>query len=272
MKSCFKIAICQMQVVDNKDSNLNKAVAMINEASHEGAELIVLPEMFNCPYDSKKFVEYAETKEDSRSLDAVSNAALKNNVYLVAGSIPELLDGSLYNSSFIFDGNGRIMDIHRKVHLFDINMENGIKFRESDTLTAGNKVTVLETDMIRFGVEICYDIRFPELSRSMVLDGAEMIVVPGAFNMTTGPAHWEVTMRARAIDNQCYLVAASPARNDDLSYVAYGHSLVVDPWGRVLANAGHSEEIVYADIKESVICQVRRDLPLLKNRRTDIYH
>ena len=260
-----------MQVEDNKERNLNKAMAMINKAADEGAELIVLPEMFNCPYDSDKFVEYAENKENSQSLDAVSNAALKNNVFIVAGSIPELWDDHLYNSSFIFDGNGRIIGIHRKVHLFDINIKNGIKFRESDTLTAGNNVTVIGTDLIKVGVAICYDIRFPELSRSMVLDGAEMIVVPGAFNMTTGPAHWEVTMRARAIDNQCYLVAASPARNDDLSYVAYGHSMIVDPWGRILANAGYSEEIIYADIKDSVISQVRRDLPLLKNRRTDIY-
>jgi omega-amidase len=105
----------------------------------------------------------------------------------------------------------------------------------------------------------------------MVLDGAELIVVPGAFNMTTGPAHWKTTVRARAIDNQCYLAAASQSKNEDLSYVAYGHSLVVDPWGRVLAEAGYSEEIIYADIKRSLVNKIRKELPLLENRRTDIY-
>ena len=271
MKNCFKIAICQMQVVDNKDQNLDKAVSMMKEAANNGAELIVLPEMFNCPYDTKKFVEYAETKEDSRSLNIISSASKDNNIYVVAGSIPERLDRKLYNSSFIIDRNGDIIGVHRKIHLFDIKIENGIEFKESDTLNAGNNVTTVDTDLIKMGVAICYDIRFPELFRLMVLDGAEIIIVPGAFNMTTGPAHWETTVRARAIDNQCYLAAASPSRNEDLSYVAYGHSLVIDPWGKTVASAGYSEEIIYAHINRELIYKVRKELPLLENRRIDIY-
>ncbi len=164
----------------------------------------------------------------------------------------------------------QILDVHRKMHLFDVDIPD-IEFKESETITAGNRVTVVDTDLIKIGVAICYDIRFPELFRLMALKNADIMVVPGAFNMTTGPAHWKTTVRARAIDNQIYVAAASPARNNDLSYVAYGHSLIVDPWGKVIGEAGYGEEIIYATIDISYIKDVREELPLLKNRRTDIY-
>jgi len=229
-----------------------------------------LPEMFNCPYDTNKFKAYAESRDSSKSLKAVSNAAKNHGVYLVAGSIPELLDGKIYNSCFIFDRKGQIIDVHRKMHLFDVDIPD-IEFKESDTITAGNRVTVVDTDPIKIGVAICYDMRFPELFRLMALKDADIMVVPGAFNMTTGPAHWKTTVRARAIDNQTYVAAVSPARNKDLSYVAYGHSIIVDPWGKVIGEAGYGEEVIYATIDISYLKNVREELPLLKNRRTDIY-
>jgi len=271
MKTSFEIALCQMNVVDNKDMNLKKAVSMIEEASIHGAEIVVLPEMFNCPYENDKFIEYAEEKETSKSLGEISKAAYNNNVYVVAGSVPELLDGKLYNSSFIFDSNGRIIDVYRKMHLFDIHVDEGIIYTESETITPGDKVTVVDNPMIKFGVAICFDIRFPELFRLMVMDGAELIIVPGAFNMTTGPVHWETTIKARAIDNQTYVAAVSPARNLDLSYVAYGHSMIVDPWGKILEKADEDEMIVYAVIDGGYVKKVRDELPILKNRREDIY-
>lgn len=271
MKNHFKLAVCQMNVVDNKETNVDKSVDMIESAAKNDADLILLPEMFNCPYDNSKFREYAESAEDSATLERISWAARNSGVYVVAGSIPELDDGKLYNSSFIFNRDGEILDVHRKMHLFDIHVPGEISFRESETLTAGDKVTVVETDLCRIGVVICYDIRFPELSRLMVDRGVELILVPGAFNMTTGPAHWESLMRVRAVDNQVYLAAASPARNHELSYIAYGHSMVVDPWGEVLSQAGASEEIIYAELNSSRINDVRNQLPLLENRRKDIY-
>jgi omega-amidase len=271
MKNKFMIAVCQMNVVDDKELNLDKATKMICEASKNGAEMVVLPEMFNCPYDTDKFLDYAESMDNSISLKSVSNAAADDGVYLVAGSIPELHDGKLYNSSFIFDRNGKVVNIHRKMHLFDINIPNEITFKESEILTAGNNVTVFETDLAKIGVAICYDMRFPELFRLMTIKGAELVVVPGAFNMTTGPAHWETTIRARAIDNQTFMAVASPSKNIDLSYIAYGHSMVVDPWGNIIAQAGEDEEIIYATIDKDYIYKVRNELPLLKNRRTDIY-
>lgn len=271
MKENFEIAMCQMKVVENKEENIKKAVSMIKEASHHGARIVVLPEMFNCPYENDKFVEYAEEKLTSRTLKAISRAANENNVYIVAGSIPERDSENIYNSSFIFDDCGNMLDVHRKLHLFDVDVDDGINFRESDTITPGNKVTVIDTPLIKFGVAICFDVRFPELFRLMVMEGAKLVVLPGAFNMTTGPAHWETTLRARAIDNQIYMAAVSPARNNELSYVAYGHSMLVDPWGNMVETANEAETIIYATVNGELVHKIREELPLLKNRREDIY-
>ncbi|MCE7698626.1 MAG: carbon-nitrogen hydrolase family protein [Methanobacterium paludis] len=194
MKNHFKLAVCQMNVVDNKDLNLNKAVNMIESAARNKADMVLLPEMFNCPYDNSKFVEYAESRKNSRTLKSISSAAERAGIYVIAGSIPELENGKLYNSSFIFGRMGKIIGVHRKMHLFDIDVSGEITFKESETLTAGNEITVVDTELCKIGVAICYDIRFPELLRLMADKGAELIAVPGAFNMTTGSAHWEPLM------------------------------------------------------------------------------
>lgn len=271
MDNSFKVAVCQMLVVDDKDANIEKAVHLMEKSGRSGADLVVLPEMFNCPYENEKFPLYAENRADSETLNAVSSAAREQGVYLVAGSIPERDDDKIYNTSFIINPQGEVIGSHRKLHLFDVDVPEGITFKESDTLTAGDKVTVLDTDLARIGVAICYDIRFPELSRLLALEGVELMVLPGAFNMTTGPVHWETLIRSRAIDNQFFLAAASPARDTSASYVAYGHSMIVDPWGEVLAEAGSGEEIIYADIQLNRIKEVRSQIPVLENRRMDIY-
>ena len=271
MKDQFKLALCQMKVIDDKDSNIKNALDMIKTAAENRSDLVILPEMFNCPYDNEKFKEYAEEKKDSKTLKAMKEAAKDSNMYVIAGSIPELDGDNLYNSSFIFNRKGEIIGSHRKMHLFDIDIPGKISFKESDTLSAGNQITLIDTELCKIGVAICYDIRFPELLRLMALEGAELIVIPGAFNMTTGPAHWETLIRGRAIDNQLYMAAASPARNEELSYVAYGNSIVADPWGEILVRASEKEEIIYANIKLSKIKEVRDELPVLKGRREDIY-
>lgn len=271
MDNSFKVAVCQMLVVDDKDANIEKAVHLMEKSGRSGADLVVLPEMFNCPYENEKFPLYAENRADSETLNAVSSAAREQGVYLVAGSIPERDDDKIYNTSFIINPQGEVIGSHRKLHLFDVDVPEGITFKESDTLTAGDKLTVLDTDLARIGVAICYDIRFPELSRLLALEGVELMVLPGAFNMTTGPVHWKTLIRSRAIDNQFFLAAASPARDTSASYVAYGHSMIVDPWGEVLAEAGSGEEIIYADIQLNRIKEVRSQIPVLENRRMDIY-
>ena len=270
MKNHFKLAICQLKVVDNKEANINQALKMIESSAKNSADMIILPEMFNCPYDTAKFKEYAEIKEKSKTLKAISKAAKNNNVLIVAGSIPELNNDKIYNSCFIFNNTGEIVGEYRKMHLFDIDTPE-INFKESDTLSAGNQIGVFDTEFTRIGIAICYDMRFPELLRIITLKGALLTIIPGAFNMITGPAHWEILIRSRAIDNQLFVAAASPARNEELPYVAYGNSMVLDPWGNVLARASEKEEIIYSEINLENLKKVRRELPLLKNRRDDLY-
>ena len=189
----INIALCQMNVVDNKGENIRKAIQMIKESKKQGADLAVLPEMFNCPYENEKFIEYAEELKGSLTLEKIANIAKEENIHVLAGSIPELEeDGegtqSIYNTAVLFDNKGKFLGKHRKMHLFDIDVKGKIYFKESDTLSAGNEFTVIETELTTIGIGICYDVRFVELSRIMALNGAQILIFPGAFNLTTGPA------------------------------------------------------------------------------------
>lgn len=271
MGKAFKMAICQIKVTADKGANIKKAAAMVKEATAVGAKVITLPEMFNCPYENKYFPEFAEEYPSGETLQALSEMARSNQIYLVGGSIPEIEETNIYNTSFIFDPKGAMVGRHRKMHLFDVELSSGLNFKESDTLGAGQEVTVVDTAFGKIGIAICYDMRFPELMRLMALAGAELIIIPGAFNMTTGPAHWEMTLKMRAVDNQVYVVGASPARDASAGYVAYGHSLVADPWGEVVSIAGVDEEIIYATIDPARVKKIRNELPLLKHRRRDLY-
>ena len=273
----IKIALCQMNVVDNKEKNIEKAIQMIKESKKQGADLAVLPEMFNCPYENEKFVEYAEILESSKTLKEISNIAKEENIHVLAGSIPELERDdendteSIYNTAVFFDNNGKALGKHRKMHLFDIDVKGKIYFKESDTLSAGNDFTILKTDLATIGIGICYDIRFVELSRIMALNGAEILIFPGAFNLTTGPAHWELLFRSRALDNQTFAIGVAPALDEDASYNSYGHSIAVNPWGEVIEELDYSEELKIVEIDLDEIKRVREEIPVLKNRRTDLY-
>ena len=271
----IKIALCQMNVVDNKDKNIEKAIQMIKESKKQGADLAVLPEMFNCPYENEKFIEYAEKLEDSQTLKEIAKIAKEENIHVLAGSIPELErddDGeSIYNTAVFFDDTGKSLGKHRKMHLFDIDVKGKIYFKESDTLSAGNDFTIINTDLATIGIGICYDIRFVELSRIMALEGAEILIFPGAFNLTTGPAHWELLFRSRALDNQVYAIGVAPALDEDASYNSYGHSIAVNPWGEVIEELDYSEELKIVEIDLDEIKRVREEIPVLKNRRVDLY-
>lgn len=271
MKSRFKIGVCQMPVVKDKELNIAKARSMIKEAADGGCSLVVLPEMFNCPYNSNLFPEYAESSLEGSTLQMLSAAAAEEEVFLVGGSIPEREGNTIYNTSFVFSPRGDMLAKHQKIHLFDVDLPDGLSFHESRTLGAGKKITVVKTDLCVLGVAVCYDIRFPELMRLMALAGAEVVVLPAAFNMNTGPAHWELLLRTRAVDNQVFLVGASSARDTGVSYVSYGNSAVVDPWGRIIARAAAEETVLYAEIDLQLLDKTRAALPLLKHRRTDIY-
>mgnify|MGYP005847336313 CR=1 FL=1 len=266
----LSLAVCQLKVTSNKEQNLLKAEKMIAKAALKGAEFVILPEMFNCPYQNNAFLKFAETFPGI-STDLISRLAQKFSVYIIGGSIPEKYRSKIYNTSYSFDKSGKLAAKHRKIHLFDINIENGITFKESDILSPGDKITVFDTEYCKIGIAICYDMRFPELIRKMTLCGASIIIIPAAFNMITGPAHWHITARTRALDNQIYFICASPARDLKAGYVAYGHSLAVDPWGKIIAEAGIKEEILHFEIDLDYLEKVRMELPLLKHRREEIY-
>ena len=266
----MRIALIQMPVTADKQQNLATACRKVREAASQGAEIAVLPEMFCCPYRNDCFPVYGES-EGGPAQTTLSALAKELGIYIVGGSIPELADGNIYNTSYVYGREGQLLAKHRKAHLFDIDVEGGQRFMESDTLSPGNAITTFETEFGIMGLCICFDLRFEELSRCMCLRGAKVIFVPAAFNMTTGPAHWELLFRQRAVDNQCFTVGVSPARDETASYVAYGNSLAVDPWGTVLCRADGEETTLLADLDLSRIDSIRRQLPILSARRTDLY-
>ena len=266
----MRIALIQMPVTADKRRNIETACGKIREAAGKGTDFAVLPEMFCSPYQNDCFRAYGEN-ENGPALAALSALAAELGIYIVGGSIPELADGNIYNTSYVYGRRGELLAKHRKVHLFDIDVAGGQRFRESDTLSPGNAVTTFKTDFGIMGLCICFDLRFEELARCMCLRGARCIFVPAAFNMTTGPAHWELLFRQRAVDNQCFTVGVSPARNESASYVAYGNSMAVDPWGTVLCRAGGEDITLYADLDLSRLDAVRAQLPILSARRTDLY-
>ena len=267
----IKIAAIQMSTVADKMENVRTVKAYLEKIKDENPDFVILPEMFCCPYQTENFPIYAE-KEGGPVWQQLSGYAKQYGVYLIGGSMPEKdAEGNVYNTSYIFDREGKQIGKHRKVHLFDIDVKGGQTFKESDTLTAGDSDTVFDTEFGKIGVMLCFDIRFPELSRMMVNDGAKVIFVPAAFNMTTVPAHWELSFRTRALDNQIYMVGCAPARDVSAGYISWGHSIVTDPWGRVTGMLDENEGILLAELDMDYEEQVREELPLLKSRRKDIY-
>lgn len=268
----FNIALCQMKIGDDKKLNMKKAEEMMEVSYLKGADVVVLPEMFNCPYDNSYFKQFAEEFNSGETVRMLSNAAKKYSLYIVGGSIPEKdLQGNIYNTCFAFNRNGECIGRHRKMHLFDIDVKNKIRFKESDTLKAGDAITVIDTEFCKIGIAICYDIRFPELFRIMALEGAKMVIVPAAFNMTTGPMHWETLFKSRSIDNEIYTIGVSPCRDYNNSYIAYGNSLIVSPWGEIQGKLDEKEDILFQSIDLSKIDDVREAIPVFKHRRSDIY-
>ncbi len=267
----IKIAAIQMSTVADKMENVRTVKTYLEKIKDENPDFVILPEMFCCPYQTENFPIYAE-KEGGPVWQQLSGYAKQYGIYLIGGSMPEKdAEGNVYNTSYIFDREGKQIGKHRKVHLFDIDVKGGQTFKESDTLTAGDSNTVFDTEFGKIGVMLCFDIRFPELSRMMVNDGAKVIFVPAAFNMTTGPAHWELSFRTRALDNQIYMVGCAPARDVSAGYISWGHSIVTDPWGRVTGMLDENEGILLAELDMDYEEQVREELPLLKSRRKDIY-
>ncbi|MCJ1253644.1 hypothetical protein MMC24_001456 [Lignoscripta atroalba] len=281
LKKPLKLALVQLATGADKTVNLSRARSKVLEASKAGASLIVLPECFNSPYGCQYFPSYAETllpspptQEQSPTYHALSSLAVESKSYLLGGSIPEYVSSTekYHNTSLLFSPEGKLLATHRKVHLFDIDIPGKITFRESDVLSPGNKLTLVDIPPYgKIALAICYDIRFPELATIAARKGCFLLLYPGAFNMTTGALHWALQARARAMDNQVFVGLCSPARDMEASYNAWGHSMVVDPNAQVMTEAGEGEEIVYAELKGEMIEDTRKGIPLYSQRRFDVY-
>lgn len=270
MQRSLRAALVQLKVGKDRAANLRNASENIARAASGGARLVALPECFNSPYGTSFFDEYAETIPGGPTSDLLAKAAKENGIYLVGGTFPERDGDKLYNTCTVWSPEGVMLAKYRKMHLFDIDIPGGITFKESDILSPGNDLATFEIDSVKVGLGICYDIRFEELAKLYRLQGCELLIYPGAFNMTTGPIHWELLQRGRAVDNQLYVFAVSPARGDK-GYIAWGHSQVTDPWGKVVARAEYEQEILYCDLDFAECDKVRSQIPIGWQRRTDIY-
>lgn len=265
----YKIAIVQLQTSCQLKDNLVKIEKFIRVAAQEGAKLIAFPEVMNI-IDSHT-PSYSES-DGGETFRLLSRLAKTLGVYIHGGSWSETIPASKkhYNTSYLFDDKGIVVGKYRKIHTFDITDPSGQIYRESDTVTSGQEVVVVETPLGKLGFAICYDLRFPELHRLLALKGAEIIFNPSDFNLMTGKDHWEVLLRARAIENGVYMIAADQY-GQNAKMLAYGNSLVVNPWGTVIARAGDGEQILYADIDLDGLAEIRNRMQTLENRQSEVY-
>lgn len=269
--STFRLSLVQLEVHEEKTKNIEKAVSYISSAKKQNADIVALPECFNSPYGLQYFPKYAEHIPDGETSIALSKAAKENNVYIVGGTIPERDGDKLFNTCTIWGPDGTLIAKHRKIHLFDIDIPDKITFRESDSLSSGNSLTMFEVKNCKIGIGICYDIRFEEMARIYRNKGCQMLIYPAAFNLTTGPLHWSLLQRSRANDNQLYIAGISPARNPSASYVAWGHTQLTSPWGEILHDLETHESMVVTDIDLKIVEEVRAQIPIFYQRRTDLY-
>ncbi|MFN8544290.1 MAG: carbon-nitrogen hydrolase family protein [Candidatus Binatia bacterium] len=265
----FLVAAVQMSSGPDRAANLDRAAALVRSAAARGARLVVLPEVF--PWRGPRGEEAAHVEPvPGPTTEAMADLARTTGVYLCAGSLLERAadDPRPYNTSCLFGPTGALLACYRKIHLFDVELPGRVSVRESATRAPGaTEPIVVRTELGAIGLSICYDLRFPELYRRLVRAGAELLLIPSAFTFPTGAAHWEVLCRARAIENQCYVVAADQTGPSPLGHADWGDSLIADPWGRVLARAAEGEALAVAEVDRGYLAQVRRELPCLDHAR-----
>jgi nitrilase len=260
-----------MSSVDSVEENLRTAERLLQDAQAEGCCLAVLPENF--AYIGKRDTDklaVAETDGSGPIQEFLARAALRLSMWIVAGSLPLKTPETelCYGASFVFDANGQAVACYRKLHLFDVDLpERGESYRESASMDPGDRPQTVATPVGRLGLSICYDLRFPELYRSLVDEDAEWFSVPAAFTLATGTAHWHTLLRARAIENLAYVVAAGQHGTHPNGRVTFGHSLIVDPWGRILAEQESGDGVAVADIDPSLTHRLRAEFPVLQHRR-----
>ena len=267
----LRVAAVQLQSQDDLPENLAHAEKLVSRAARAGAELVVLPENFAYMGNDagKRAVAEALTDPEAPIQRAVRELARRERVVIVAGGYPEKSADAdrPFNTSFVVDASGELVASYRKIHLFDVDLGPHGSLRESRSTTAGNDVVVTSLNGFGIGLSICYDLRFPELYRSLVDRGAEILTVPSAFTLTTGKDHWHALLRARAIESQCYVVAAAQWGRHPEGRQTYGHALIADPWGTVIAEASDGTGLAIGTVERAFLADVRKKVPCLTHRR-----
>ena len=268
----LRVACVQLNSGAVKEDNIEKAERLVARAAATGADVVVLPEKWNAIGSAETLRANAEPLAGGESVEAMGGWARQHGITLVGGSITEIRDGreKLSNTCPVFDPSGNLVAVYRKIHMFDVEV-GGHVYRESEAEEGGEATLVCEAEGWRVGLSVCYDLRFPELYRILALEGAELVTVPAAFTLYTGKDHWELLLRARAVENQCYVAAANEWGVHEGGKASYGRSTIVDPWGVVLAQAADEDTVIAAEIERAHIERIRRELPSLANRRPAAY-
>jgi len=278
--STARVAVAQITSTSDKQQNFQSCRALAVEAASTGAKLLALPECFNFIGSSaQETIEQSESIFDGPSIALYRNLARETGIWLSLGGFHESVETPdhskmVYNSHIIINSDGEIVAFYRKIHLFDVDIPNGPVMLESKSTLPGDQVIVLDSPIGKLGLSTCYDVRFPELYISLLKKGAEVILVPSAFTVPTGRAHWEILLRARAIENQAYVLASAQVGTHNLKRESWGHAMIVDPWGEMIGNAGgpeNSPTIIIADIDRERLNSVRMRIPIQSHRRNDIF-
>lgn len=269
------VTVAAVQLSSGPDSaeNVSGAISLVHEAADRGATYVQLPEYFNFLGPAKGFDAVAEPIPGPTT-ERMAAVALQRSVTLHVGSLLErsATSGNFYNTSVLFGPDGRIVATYRKIHLFDVNVHGAVVHRESDVILPGQRMVTARLHQFTLGMTICFDVRFPELYRSLCAAGAQVLAIPAAFNETTGRAHWETLVRARAIENHAFVVAAAQVGETSDGIATHGHTLIVDPWGTVIAES-HSDgpDVVVATLDVDDVERRRREISVMDLRRPDVY-
>src|SRR5919197_2710736 len=266
--SSFLAAAVQMTSTADRKRNLDTALRLVSEAADLGAKLVGLPENFSFMGRDEERIAGAETI-DGPTVSALRDVARRRGIFVLAGSIAERVDapGKTANTSVLIGDSGELLAAYRKIHLFDVAIPDGARYAESETVVPGDRVVVAATTLGRIGLTVCYDLRFPELYRRLSQEGADLFCIPAAFTLYTGKDHWEVLVRARAIENLAYVLAPAQVGRHSANRVTYGNAMIVDPWGVVLARCPEGEGVCVAQVRQDRIAAVRREIPALGHRK-----
>ena len=268
----MRVVTCQTNSLGDKAANIKTALELLDRAAAQGADLAVLPEYVDYMGDDAGALAAAEAIPGPTT-DVFAAKAREHSMNVIVGSMRGKVEGDTRcaNTSVLINRQGELTSHYRKLHLYDVDLPGRVYYKESDTVACGNEVVTGEVDGVKIGMSICYDVRFPELFRIQALAGARILVVPAAFTLFTGRDHWELLLRARAVENQCYVIAAGQVGNYLPGKACNGRSMIIDPWGTVMACASDKVGTAVADLDFDYQDKIRAELPALTNRRSDVY-